>query len=251
MKISIITICFNSEATIEKTIQSVLSQTYPHVEYIVIDGGSTDGTIGIINKYAKDIAAFVSEKDRGIYDAMNKGIERSTGDVIGILNSDDFYADDQVLSDVMNVFISNPPLESLYADLIYVDRIDESKVIRYWKSGDYKKGLFLKGWMPPHPGFFVRKNVYDRFGTYNLNLRSSADYEFMLRVLHKYNISTYYLPRVITKMRVGGQSNVSLKNRIRANREDRMAWKINGLQPRPFTLILKPLSKLKQWKLRS
>lgn len=251
MKISIVTICFNSEDTIEKTIQSVIEQTYKEIEYVVIDGGSTDATKSIIEKYRSHIAYFVSEKDHGIYDAMNKGVQACTGDVIGVLNSDDFYADEKVLEDIMDVFLKNPELESVYADLVYVDRLKEEQILRYWKSGAYKKGQFLKGWMPPHPTFFVRKNVYTRFGGYSLELKSSSDYEFMLRVLHKHEISTKYLPRVITKMRAGGQSNISLKNRIRANKEDRKAWKMNGLQPRPFTLLLKPLSKLKQWRKRS
>lgn len=251
MKISIVTICFNSEDTIEKTIQSVIGQTYKEIEYIIIDGGSTDATKSIIEKYRSKIAYYVSEKDHGIYDAMNKGVQACTGDVIGILNSDDFYADENVLEDIMDVFLKNPELESIYADLVYVDRLMEERILRYWKSGAYKKGQFLKGWMPPHPTFFVRKNVYTRFGGYNLELKSSSDYEFMLRVLHKHEISTKYLPRVITKMRAGGQSNISLKNRIRANKEDRKAWKMNGLKPRPFTLLLKPLSKLKQWRKRS
>lgn len=245
-RVSIITICFNSAATIEDTIQSVLAQDYPEVEYIVVDGGSKDGTLDIIARYKDRIDVVISEPDRGIYDAMNKGVKRAGGDVIGILNSDDYYADNQVLSDVMSRF-NHEDIEGLYADLVYVDREDPDKVIRRWKAGEYRPGHFLKGWMPPHPAFFTTRESYEKFGLYSLELRSAADYELMLRFIHKHRIPLAYLPRVITKMRVGGQSNVSLSNRIKANMEDRKAWEMNGLKPGTFTLVRKPLSKLGQF----
>lgn len=246
MKVSIITICFNSASTIEATIQSVISQNYQNIEYIIIDGASKDDTMRIVDRYRDKIALVVSESDKGIYDAMNKGVSAATGDVIGILNSDDIYADDSVIREIVETFQSNT-CEGVYADLIYVNREDTSKVIRYWKSGAYKPGKFLRGWMPPHPTFFVKKEVYSKYGEYNTIFRSAADYEFMLRVIHKFKIPIAYLPRVITKMRVGGESNVTLKNRIRANKEDRQAWEINDIQPRFYTLWLKPLSKLIQF----
>ena len=246
MKVSIITISYNSAETIEDTIKSVVSQDYPNIEYIIIDGASKDATLSIVDKYKDKIAKVVSEKDKGIYDAMNKGVQNATGDIIGILNSDDYYYDTTVISEVVRLF-EQEKTDGLYADLVYVDRADSEKIIRYWKSGKYTLGKFLKGWMPPHPTFFVKKEVYTHFGLYNTDLRSAADYEFMLRVIHKHKISLTYMPRVLTKMRVGGMSNVSLKNRWRANMEDRRAWKINGIKPRWYTLTVKPLSKLFQF----
>lgn len=246
MKISIITISWNSAETIEDTIKSVIAQQHDDVEYILIDGASSDGTQNIIKKYDPHIAHFVSEKDGGIYDAMNKGVAAATGQIIGILNSDDIYADDSVLQDVAACF-QDPAVQGVYANLEYVDREKTDKVIRYWKAGGYETGHFRKGWMPPHPTFFVRREVYEEFGSYNTELRSAADYEFMLRVIHKHGIIVKYLDRVTTKMRVGGQSNVTLSNRIKANKEDRLAWKMNGLKPGPLTLIRKPLSKFSQF----
>ncbi|MCB9197668.1 MAG: glycosyltransferase [Flavobacteriales bacterium] len=244
LKVSIITIAYNSAETIEDTIKSVVSQDYPNIEYIIIDGGSKDDTLKIVEKYQDKIAKVVSEPDGGIYDAMNKGVANATGDLIGILNSDDIYADDLVISDIVKTIGEK---DAVYADLVYVKRESADQVTRYWKSGVYKKGAFLKGWMPPHPTFFVRKKCYTDYGSYNLKLRSAADYECMLRMIHKHEISLAYLPRVITKMRVGGQSNVTVNNRIKANQEDRMAWELNGLKPRFYTLYMKPLRKIGQF----
>ncbi len=247
MKISIITIAYNSAETIESTLQSVAQQSYTDIEYIVIDGGSSDGTQAIVQRYMAHIAHFVSEPDKGIYDAMNKGVQKATGDFIGILNSDDFYADDAVIDDVVATFQRNADCQALYADLVYVNRLNTEKVVRYWKAGGYKRERFRRGWMPPHPSFFLARSAYEKYGLYALELKSAADYELMLRMLYKHAISCCYLPRVITRMRVGGESNVSLKNRIRANKEDRRAWRMNGLQPAWYTLSLKPISKLGQF----
>ena len=246
MKISIITIAYNSAETIEATIQSVIAQEYADVEYIIIDGASKDATMEVVNRYRNHISIVVSEPDKGIYDAMNKGVARATGDVVGILNSDDFYADNTVISDVIARF-QESGADAVYADLMYVERDHPDKVVRYWKSRPYKPGMFRKGWMPAHPTFFLKNQCYREHGTYSTELRSAADYEFMLRMLEKHQVSAVHLPRVLTKMRVGGQSNVSLKNRIRANREDRRAWKMNGLTPAWYTLAVKPLSKLTQF----
>ena len=177
---------------------------------------------------------------------MNKGLNMATGDIIGILNSDDFYAYNGVIADVVQRF-QQTHADALYADLVYVDRKDTQRIRRYWKAGVYRYGKFLRGWMPPHPTFFVKKEVYEKFGNYNATLKSSADYEFMLRVMHKHRIHVAYLPKVITKMRMGGQSNVSLANRAAANREDRKAWELNGLRPKSYTIMLKPLSKIGQF----
>jgi glycosyltransferase len=246
MKISLITACYNSASTIEDTIRSVLAQDHPDVEYIIIDGGSTDGTMQVVERYRDRLSAIVSEKDKGIYDALNKGISRATGELVGLLHSDDFYADEKVISKVAEL-AAQRKCDSVYADLQYVDRNDTSRVIRYWRSGEYREGLFRKGWMPPHPTFFLKKKCYEKFGDFDLRLHSAADYELMLRMLERYKVSTAYLPEVIVKMRVGGKSNVTLMNRIKANREDRMAWALNGLQPGPFTFLFKPLSKIGQF----
>lgn len=246
MKISVITVCYNSAETIEDTIKSVISQDYPNLEYLIIDGGSTDNTKAIINKYSSKVSVFISEKDKGMYDAINKGIDLATGDIIAILNSDDLYADETVLAKVSTAF-KESEADAVYGDLYYVDRNDTDKVFRYWKSGKYKEGLFFKGWMPPHPAFFVKKEIYRKYGVFNLSLKSAADYELMLRFIQKHEISVSYLPHVLVKMRTGGKSNVTLKNRIKANKEDRLAWKINDLKPKWYTLWLKPISKVMQF----
>jgi glycosyltransferase involved in cell wall biosynthesis len=246
MKVSIITVSYNSAETIEETIQSVTMQDYTNIEYIIVDGKSTDQTMEIVKKYNAKIAKVVSEKDKGIYDALNKGVSLATGDIIGFLHADDLYANNHVISDVVAQFIQSKA-DGVYADLNYVDRNNTAKIIRKWRSGQYKDGMFLKGWMPPHPTFFVKRSCYDRLGVFNLQLRSSADYELMLRFIHVNKIALSYLPKMIVNMRAGGQSNVSLLNRLKGNKEDHMAWELNGLKPGLFTLIRKPLSKLLQY----
>lgn len=246
LKVSIITVAFNAEKTIEDTIQSVLNQSYTNIEYIIIDGLSTDGTIDICNTHKDQITTIVSEKDKGLYDAMNKGVSLATGDVIGVLNADDFYENNGVISKIAEYFEADQ-IDGLYADLVYVDAEDTAKVTRKWVSGEYQENGFLKGWMPPHPTFFVKKECYEKYGGYSLDLKSAADYELMLRMIHKHQIKVGYLPEVITRMRVGGVSNSSFKNRVNANKEDRRAWEMNGLKPNTFTLIRKPLSKVSQF----
>ena len=245
MKISIITVSYNSVDTIEDTIKSVISQDYSDVEYIIVDGASTDGTLGVINRYKENIKTVVSESDKGMYDAMNKGIQLSSGDFIGILNSDDVYKDSNVLSLVVNSFEQN--IDAVYGDIEYVDRIDLNKRLRYLPAGEYKLNSFKWGWMPPHPGFFIKKSKYVQFGLYLLGLGSSADYELMLRMVVKHQIKLNYIPKVITKMRMGGVSNQSFKNRLKANKNDSLAWKVNDLNPFWFTVWLKPIRKLGQF----
>jgi glycosyltransferase involved in cell wall biosynthesis len=245
LKVSVITITYNSEATLVDTIKSVLDQTYNDIEYIIVDGGSTDRTLSIIDSYKNRIAQFVSEKDNGLYDALNKGISMATGDLIGILHSDDFYTGNTVIENIVKAIIQEDA-DAAYADLYYVDKNDTNIIFRKWKSGNYKHGMFRNGWMPPHPTFFAKRSCYDVFGSFNLSLVSAADYELMLRFIHRHRIKLAYLPEFIIKMRVGGKSNVSLQNRIRANQEDRKAWKINGLKPHLLTLYMKPLRKIIQ-----
>ena len=246
MKISIITTTYNSATTIEQTIQSVLNQSYTNIEYIVVDGGSTDGTLDIINRYKAQLGKIISEKDNGIYDAINKGIDLATGDIIGILHSDDFYMNSTVIEKIASTFNQNQ-CDGLYANLYYVDKDDTNKIKRKWNSGNYSEGAFLNGWMPPHPTFFVKKEMYTKFGKYNLQFATAADYELMLRFIHKHKIKLAYLNEFIVKMRVGGKSNNALKSRVTANLDDRKAWEMNGLKPRFYTLYLKPLRKILQF----
>ena len=217
MKISIITVCFNSAKTISDTINSVASQDYPAIEHIIVDGASTDDTVDILEK-APSVAHFVSEPDKGIYDAMNKGIAMATGDVVGILNADDFYLNKSVISQIAQIF-NNEDVDACYADLVYVKETDTNKIIRYWRSQPFKPGLFLKGWMPAHPTFFVRSSVYQQHGLFNLNYRIAADVEMLFRLLEVKRINTVYLPETIIKMRLGGTTNKSLKNIQKQNQE--------------------------------
>ena len=248
MKISIITATFNSGATVAQTLQSVQRQEYDNKEHIIVDGLSTDKTLEIVTGFAH-VAKLIREKDGGIYDAMNKGILASTGEIVGILNSDDVYANNKVLAKVKSTF-EDPKVEACYADLQYVHHQDMNKVVRIWKSGKLRARSFYWGWMPPHPTFFVRREVYDRVGLFNTSLKSAADYEMMLRILVKHKFKAQYIPEVLVKMRMGGMSNASLLNRVRANREDRLAWKINGLRPYFFTLYVKPIRKISQFLIR-
>lgn len=246
MKISVITITWNSAATLEDTIRSVVEQDYNNIEYIIVDGLSTDNTIAIAEKYKDRIAKIVSEKDKGLYYAINKGVELATGDVVAILHSDDFYIDSKVLGKVARAF-EGSGADAVYGDLYYVDKDNTNKIVRKWRSGNYRHGMFLNGWMPPHPAFFVKRSCYQQFGLFNTQLRSAADYEIMLRFIHKHRIKLAYIPEYLVKMRTGGQSNASVKNRVKANNEDRIAWKLNGLRPRFYTLTLKPLRKIFQY----
>jgi glycosyltransferase involved in cell wall biosynthesis len=245
MKISIITVTYNSAATVEATLASVAAQDHNDIEHIIVDGKSTDNTLEVVEKYRHRISKVISEKDDGIYYALNKGISLATGDVVGIIHSDDFYVHGKVLSKVADTF--GKGVDSVYADLQYVNRDNTDKVVRHWRSGKYRDGIFLSGWMPPHPTFFIKRWCYEKHGSFNTALKSAADYELMLRMLHKHKISTAYIPEVLVKMRVGGKSNASLMNRINANREDRLAWKLNGLEPGLLTLAFKPLSKIRQF----
>ena len=245
MKVSIITITYNSEATLKDTIESVVNQSYDDIEYIIVDGKSTDNSLSIIESYKDKISKVISEKDKGLYDALNKGIALATGELIGIIHSDDFYSNKFVIEKIVKSIEENNS-DAIYADLYYVDKVDTNKIFRKWKSGSYKYGMFLNGWMPPHPTFFAKRSCYEKFGSFNLNFSSAADYELMLRFIHKHKINISYLPEFIIKMRVGGKSNVTLNNRLRANKEDRKAWIVNGLIPKFYTLYLKPLRKIIQ-----
>ncbi len=244
MKVSIITVCYNAEKHIEETIQSVLSQDFNDLEYLLIDGGSNDSTVEIVNKYNSKIDCIISEKDEGMYDAMNKGIKLATGELIGILNAGDLFLNEKVVSEIVNKIEEK---DAIYADLDYVNELNTHKVIRKWKSGEFNFTNFKYGWMLPHPTLFIKKKIYENFGMYRLDYKTAADYELMLRIFYKNECSAVYLNRVIVKMRVGGASNSSIKNRINANMEDRKAWKDNELKPYWFTLFLKPARKIIQY----
>lgn len=245
LTISIITPTYNSEGTLHDTLRSVAGQRYDAIEHLIVDGASTDKTASIVSDY-QHVSRFLSESDKGLYDAMNKGLKMATGDVIGILNSDDFYAHNRVLERVAELF-AEPGTMAVYGDLNYVDAIDTDEVVRHWKAGEFNSNQFLYGWMPPHPSFFVRREVYDACGSFNTRFRYAADYELMLRFLFKHKYTAAYLPEVLVHMRTGGVSNSSLRNRWKANREDRMAWEVNGLKPYFFTIPLKPFRKIGQF----
>ena len=231
MKISVVTATYNSAATIADTLRSVNEQSHPDVEHLIIDGGSTDATLEIVRDLGKRVARVVSEPDRGIYDAMNKGLALATGDVIGLLNSDDLYPDPAVLSTVAGEFVDDPALEALYADLCYVAQSDTRKVVRYWRSSNYRPGLFQRGWVPPHPTFFVRREVYERLGCFDLGYRLAADWELLVRFIEVHRIRTRHFPRVMVHMRLGGATNRSWTNVWKQNEEILRAARAHGLQP--------------------
>ncbi len=245
MKVSIITATLNSAATIKDTVLSVKNQTYSNLEHIVIDGQSTDNTLNLLN-YFGHRGPVLSEADKGIYDAMNKGVKMASGNIVGILNSDDFYPHSRVIEKVVKAFDSEN-CDAVYGDLVFVDPLYKKKVLRKWIAGGYNKKLFYRGWMPPHPTFFVKKEVYEKYGAFNLDFKSSSDYELLLRFMFLKDIKVKYLPGVLVHMRAGGQSNKSLKNRIAAHMEDHRAWTTNGISPKWYTVLLKPLRKVKQY----
>lgn len=245
LKISIITVCYNSASTIENTIHSVEGQAYNNIEHIIIDGDSTDGTLEVV-KRSPSVTEYISEPDRGIYDAMNKGLGLSTGDVVGFLNADDFYADKTVLSQVAEVF-KDPTIQACYADLLYVNRDEISRVVRYWKSRNFEPGLFNKGWMPAHPTFFVRRNVYEQFGGFDLRFPRQADFELTMRLLEVYQIPSVYVPKVWIKMRMGGVSNNSIRGIIKGNIEAYRACRLHNLDVGLLFIPRKILSRVPQF----
>jgi len=224
MKISIITVTKNDRNNIQSCIDSVQSQNYVELEYIIIDGASTDRTLDIIKQNNRKISNWISEEDSGIYDAMNKGINMASGDIVGFLNSDDMYADTNILKLVAEAF-QNSDIDSCYGDLVYVSKDDTNKIIRNWKSCELDYKLFKNGWHPPHPTFFVKKSVYEKYGTFDTKYKIGADYALMLKFLVKHKIRVKYIPEVLVKMRVGGSSNKNLFNILKANLECYRAWR--------------------------
>lgn len=249
MKVSIITPTSNSGRFLACCIRSVQSQTYHDIEHIIIDNKSTDNTLRIIRENESGISCWISESDRGVYDAINKGLKIASGDIVGVLNSDDEFADNTVVSQIVDRF-TDAGVEAVYGDLQYVNENDTSQVYRYWKSIAYKRSRFYWGWMPAHPTFYIRLSLIKKYGGYQQCYFSAADYEFMCRYLFKYRVKALYIPQLLIKMRRGGQSNGSLKQRLRANRRDYLAMKINGIPFPLFSSVLKPLSKINQYNLR-
>lgn len=244
VKLSLVTITYNAAKTIQQCIDSVARQTYKNVEYIIIDGNSSDGTPDIIRQNMAHIHYFKSEADDGIYDAMNKGIMKSTGAILGLLNADDYFANDNVLSEIAVSFAEND-VDLLYADLDYVNQV--GKVMRKWRSGNYFHGKFNWGWMPPHPTFYAKREMFEQLGLYNSSYGTAADYELMLRFMHVNKPNVFYLNKVIVNMTQGGVSNQDLLNRIKAWRCDFRAMTNNNIRMPFLGLVLKPLRKVKQF----
>lgn len=250
MKLTLITATYNSATSIKNCLDSVASQDYNDLEYLIIDGKSTDDTLNIVKEYQQKYPyiKLISEKDYGIYDALNKGIQFASGDVIGFVHSDDLLANNHILSDLVKQ-LKTGQLDGVYGDLQYVDKVDLNKVIRLWKSCAFKPSLLKQGWMPAHPTLFLKKEVYEKHGLFDLTYKIAADYDFMLRILKDDSLKFGYLPKVITKMRLGGASNRSLKNIIQKTKEDYRAIlsnQVGGI----FSILRKNTSKIKQFILK-
>ncbi len=245
-KISIITVCYNSAATIRDTIESVLTQDYPNIEYIIVDGASKDGTMEIVHEYQDKIDVVISEPDKGIYDAMNKGIRAATGDVVGLLNSDDFYADDSSVRQLIEC-MEDAGSDTVYADLVTVDARDTMRIVRYYDSSTFHTERLCYGWMPAHPTFMVKRELYATYGGFSLDYRIAADFEMVARLLHTAGASYTYLPVVVIKMRVGGVSSSSLKSSWILNKEIVRACRANGIKTSLPRVLLKVPAKLMEY----
>ena len=248
MNISIITVSYNSSKTIRESIESVNNLDYQNLEHVFIDGKSSDNTLEIINVFSTRKKTVICEKDKGIYDAFNKGVNNTKGDIVGFLHSDDTFAANDILDQVISVFSKYQDVDGVYGDLMYVDKLNTNKVIRYWKSKVFNQNLLKKGWMPAHPTLFLKKEIYDKHGSFDLNYKVSADYDFMVRILKDSELNFKYLPQVVTKMKVGGNSNRSLRNIIKKSREDFEIIKKNKIGGF-VTLLQKNLSKISQFKM--
>ena len=248
VKVSIITVCFQSAQTLEHCIKSVLSQKYKNIEYIIVDGDSNDGSEKILNKYKNKVSQIVTEKDDGIYDAMNKGISLASGEIIGFLNSDDFFSTNTSIPSIVE-FIYKNNLDGCFGDVSYVDRLKPHLVRRNWKSSNFIEGSFSRGWAPPHPTFYVKKYFYEKYGVFNIDYNIAADFELMLRFVEINKLNIKYLNKNLVKMRLGGVSNRSLKNIFKQNREIINSIKNFNLPFNSLSFILnKIINKLKQYK---
>lgn len=246
MKVSIITATYNSSKTIADCITSVNDQTFYNIEHIIVDGASKDKTISLIHSLPSRVAKVISEPDKGIYDAMNKGIKIATGDVIGILNSDDFYENEHVINEIVDIF-NNNEVDCVHAELYYVNKDNTSQIVRHWKTNDYYAGAFKKGWHPAHPTFFVRKEIYNKYGLFNLEFKLAADFELMLRFIEHYKVQSVYFNKPIVRMRLGGATSKSMKNIIKQNIECYRAFKINDIQVSLLYPLIRLVPKIKQY----
>jgi len=249
LHISVITAVFNGASTLGEALRSVHGQRWPNVEHIVIDGGSTDGSLAVIDNHKAGISKMVSEPDRGLYDALNKGIRHASGDVVGFMHADDEFASPNVLARIASAF-EDPAVGAVYGDLVYVRSSDVSRVVRYWRAGQYRRTQLAQGWMPPHPTFYARRDVYARLGGFDTRFRIAADYENMLRILWSGHVQAAYIPEVLVRMRLGGMSNMSLFNMLHKSREDYAAMRQNGIGGL-HALLLKNVTKLPQFVVRA
>lgn len=247
MKISIITATYNSAAHIADCVKSVYDQSYRNIEHIIIDGASKDKTLDIINSLPNRVEKIVSEPDKGIYDAMNKGIKSATGDIIGILNSDDFFNTPDVITEIAAEFQKDSKLDGVYTNLYYVKQNDPQQVVRHWVSKPFKDNSFFKGWHPPHPTLYLKRSVYEKYGIFNLDFSLAADFELMLRFFERYKIKTNYLPITTIRMRLGGVTSKNLKNVKKQNLECVKAFEKNGFNPPVFYSAYRLFPKLLQY----
>ena len=246
MKISVVTAVYNRATTVEQALASVRSQSYQNIEHVIQDGGSTDGTLDILERHDDPRMSLLSEQDKGIYDAINRGKARASGDVVGLMHSDDLFAHDRVLESVAEAF-DDPQVDCVYGDLQYVAANDITRVIRHWTSGAYSRALLARGWMPPHPTFYIRRSLLEQHGTYDTSFQIAADYDAMLRWLWTHNLQPAYIPEVMVKMRVGGESNRSLGRIVQKSREDYRALRRNNVGG-IGALAQKNFSKIKQFR---
>lgn len=243
-KVSVVTVVLNNRAFVSDAIESVLAQTYPNIEHIVKDGGSSDGTLEVIARYG-DKVRLISEKDKNLYEGLNQGLRAATGDILATLNADDMYASPDAIARMI-ARMEAEKAEAAWADLVYVDRKDASRIVRRWKSSSFSPANFRWGWMPPHPTFFARREAYERYGYFRADMRISADYELILRFLGKHGIKGAYLPETIIKMRTGGVSGGFLARTRDIRREDYRAWRVNGMRGGLLASLMKPLRKIPQ-----
>jgi len=249
-KVSVITVCFNSESTIRDTLVSVLSQSYGNIEHVIVDGGSSDGTMDIVAEYRDSLGPVISEPDKGLYDAMNKGVELASGEIIGILNSDDFYESDDVVEAIVSSFQEDASLDIVFGDVVFVQPENLGLVSRYYRAGHFRPWKLRFGWMPPHPATFVRRSVYEEHGKYRLDMKISADFEMFVRWLGKAKLNYRWLNRVVVRMRAGGVSTDGLKSSLVLNREIVRACRENGLYTNLFLVLTKIPFKLLELKRR-
>jgi glycosyltransferase involved in cell wall biosynthesis len=249
MTVSIITVVYNRSATIERAIQSVLKQTYPHIEYIIIDGASKDDTMQIVNRYSNSITKIISEKDKGMYDALNKGIQLATGDVVGILHADDEFTDGTIIKQIAEVLQANPYVDCVYGDVGFVKEDNPGKIVRYFSSGIFNPKLFKYGFMPAHPTFFCYKKLFDLYGYYRTDLDIAADFDLLLRYLKKHTLQSFYIPKMLVRMNLGGKSTKGIASTIKINKEIKQVLKDHKIPASYWRLYSRYFIKIQEfWK---